>query len=360
MTQASRDKQQSVFSQWLRTGRLPSDGIFDGVERKFNPWHDPADGQFAFAGTGRYYGAGMAKPVPRAPARLARAHPQESQIRSQPKAVTSRAKQPASTAEPSEAHGAAGGRAKPVAARLGDQRNAAAEFVGGVGEGIYGVGKNTVVALHSALTTNPVTTVRNASLGIASRIDDALAAENIPARVQVARAADAIANASPREIGQATGSVVGNTALAVLPSAALGKVSALRRLPEAPPRVSYDPPEIGWVKENLGRDTPAKRYNDAATGGRPGQAPTLMRTMSDGSKRPVKFDGIQGEYVIDRKFKVMTLPRARAQLLRQSDVLAQHRLIGTWEVPTEKQRIAALELLKEMKVTNIKVRVVKP
>jgi hypothetical protein len=46
--------------------------------------------------------------------------------------------------------------------------------------------------------------------------------------------------------------------------------------------------------------------------------------------------------------------------LRQSEVLAQHRLIGTWEVPNEAQRIAALKLLKQMKVTNIKVRVVKP
>lgn len=360
MTQTSRGKQQSVFSQWLRTGRLPSDGIFDGVERKFNPWHDPEDGQFTFAGTGRYHGAGMAKPVHRAPGRLARSHPQESQIGSQPKAVMSRAKQPASAAEQSEAHGGAGGRAKPVAARLGDQPNAAAEFAGGVGEGIYGVAENTVVAMHSALTTNPVTTVRNASLGIASSIDDALAAEDIPARVQAARAADAIANASPREIGHATGSVAGNTALAILPGAALGKVSALRRLPEAPPRVSYDPPEIGWVKENLGPEKAWTQYNDSATGARPGQAPTLMRTMPDGSKRPVKFDGIQGEYVIDRKFTVVNRPRARAQLLRQSEVLAQHRLIGTWEVPDEVQRIAAMKLLKQMKVTNIKVRVVKP
>jgi len=85
-----------------------------------------------------------------------------------------------------------------------------------------------------------------------------------------------------------------------------------------------------------------------------------MRTMPDGSKRPVKFDGVQGEYVIDRKWRVMDRPRARAQLLRQSEVLAQHRLIGTWEVPDEAERIAALKLFRKMKVANIKVRVVKP
>ena len=82
--------------------------------------------------------------------------------------------------------------------------------------------------------------------------------------------------------------------------------------------------------------------------------------MPDSSKRPVKFDGIQGDYVIDRKWKIVTAPRARSQILRQSEVLAQHRLIGIWEVPTPVQKIKALKLLKRMNVTNIKVRVVKP
>jgi len=85
-----------------------------------------------------------------------------------------------------------------------------------------------------------------------------------------------------------------------------------------------------------------------------------MRTMPDGSKRPVKFDGVEREYVIDRKFQVVDRPRARAQVLRQSEALAHNRLIGTWEVPTPVQRAKALKLLKDMNVTNIKVRVVKP
>lgn len=85
-----------------------------------------------------------------------------------------------------------------------------------------------------------------------------------------------------------------------------------------------------------------------------------MRAMPDGSKRPVKFDGMQDDYMIDRKLKVVNAPNARAQLLRQSEVLAQHRLIGTWEVPNEKQKIEALKLFKKMNVKNIKVRVLKP
>lgn len=44
----------SAFEIYLRTGRrLPT-----GVEVKFNPWHDPENGRFTFAGSGQYYGRG--------------------------------------------------------------------------------------------------------------------------------------------------------------------------------------------------------------------------------------------------------------------------------------------------------------
>ncbi len=217
-----------------------------------------------------------------------------------------------------------------------------------------------MTGIHAAMTTNPITTVRNAGSGIAGMIDGAIAAEDTPAYVQISRAAHAVANASARDIGHATGSVVGNVALAVAPGAVLSKVSAVRSLRIARPRTIYDPPQIGWVKETLKRDEPWTAYNDSATGARPGQAPTLTRTMPDGSKRPVKFDGIQGEYVIDRKWGIRDAPHAREQILRQSQVLAQHRLIGTWEVPNPVQMAKAQKLLKKLNVTNIKVRVVKP
>ena len=85
-----------------------------------------------------------------------------------------------------------------------------------------------------------------------------------------------------------------------------------------------------------------------------------MRTMADGSKRPVKFDGVQGDYVIDRIWSVRDMPHARAQILRKSKVLSRHRLIGIWAVPAPAQRTKSLKLLKKMNVTNIKVKVVKP
>jgi hypothetical protein len=50
--------QQSSFSYWLRTGRLPDPDASAAIERKFNPWHDPEDGRFTFAGQGRHYGSG--------------------------------------------------------------------------------------------------------------------------------------------------------------------------------------------------------------------------------------------------------------------------------------------------------------
>lgn len=39
---------RQIFSVWLRTGRLPTEQT-GGIELKFNPYHDPRNGQFTFA-----------------------------------------------------------------------------------------------------------------------------------------------------------------------------------------------------------------------------------------------------------------------------------------------------------------------
>jgi len=353
MIRTSSQKQQSVFSQWLRTGRLPPVSNAGGIELKYNPWHDPDDGRFTFAGSGRRYGEGGGQLADRANAR-------QSRIVAKPRVDAALARQTARPNQQLPRHGATGAGVKPVSAQQGRQGNPVADLVGGVGEGLYDVAEGVATGAYAVLTTNPVTTARNAVLGIAGTIDRAIAAENTPARIQLARARDAVANASARDIGRVTGSVAGNVAVSVAPGAALAKVSAMRRLRMARPSAGpFPPPQIGWVKENLGRDSPAKRYNDAAPGARPGYAPTLTRTMPDGSKRRVKFDGFTGEYLDDRKRKIVNLPRARAQAERQSDVLSQHDLIGTWEVPTPAQRVKALKMLKMMNITNIKVRIAK-
>jgi hypothetical protein len=43
----------SAFEIYLRTGRRVAPAS-SAVENKFNPWHDPDDGRFTFAGQGRY------------------------------------------------------------------------------------------------------------------------------------------------------------------------------------------------------------------------------------------------------------------------------------------------------------------
>lgn len=53
----SNEAPRRAFSIWLRTGQRPS---ASDIELKFNPWHDPEDGRFTFAGAGRYYGSGGA------------------------------------------------------------------------------------------------------------------------------------------------------------------------------------------------------------------------------------------------------------------------------------------------------------
>ena len=58
MIHIQEHERRRAFSIWLRTGRVPSVRNADGIEFKFNPWHDPENGRFTFAGTGRYYARG--------------------------------------------------------------------------------------------------------------------------------------------------------------------------------------------------------------------------------------------------------------------------------------------------------------
>lgn len=365
MIQISDSERRRAFTIWLRTGRLPQISTTNGIERKFNPWHDPLDGRFTFAGSGRHYGTGGAGPSGRATGRnlgvINRQKPRQPRITVRPSAAAPPAGQAGQLNRNPPSPATVQPQSMPAVARRDDFPNPVAEFIAGAGEGGYEVMKATVAGAYDALTTSPFTTLGNAGRSIASMIDTAIAAEDIPAKIQVSRAADAIADASPRDIGRATGTVAGNLMLAAAPGSALAKFSKLRRPRFATPApVPSPPPDIGWVRETLVSNKPWKIYNDTAPGARAGQAPTLMRASPDGSKRSVKFDGHKGRYPIDRKWKVVDAPNARAQVLRQGEALAQNHLIGIWEVPNGAQKIKALKLLRKMKVKNIRVRVVKP
>lgn len=52
---SANHRTQSAFAVFLRTGQRLV-GPSDEIEVKFNPWHDPEDGRFTFAGRGVYYG----------------------------------------------------------------------------------------------------------------------------------------------------------------------------------------------------------------------------------------------------------------------------------------------------------------
>lgn len=49
MITLSLHDRQRAFGVWLRTGRLPAILSADGLELKFNPYHDPRNGRFTFA-----------------------------------------------------------------------------------------------------------------------------------------------------------------------------------------------------------------------------------------------------------------------------------------------------------------------
>jgi hypothetical protein len=49
MTTLSPCDQRHAFRVWLRTGKLPPVRSADGLELKFNPYHDPLNGRFTFA-----------------------------------------------------------------------------------------------------------------------------------------------------------------------------------------------------------------------------------------------------------------------------------------------------------------------
>jgi filamentous hemagglutinin len=108
----------------------------------------------------------------------------------------------------------------------------------------------------------------------------------------------------------------------------------------------------------------ARNYEDAATGARSSiptqrrQVPVLDRTLPDGTKAQVKFDGIDGNVLIDRKTSITTFPKSKSQAMRQSEALSQNGLTGRWEVPNESQAARARKMLGDLGITNIDVQVV--
>ncbi|HHY6272031.1 TPA: type VI secretion system tube protein TssD [Salmonella enterica] len=123
--------------------------------------------------------------------------------------------------------------------------------------------------------------------------------------------------------------------------------------------------KVKWVDENAGMSQRARNYNDSATGARSnihtqkGQAPTIDRTDTKNNNRPVRFDGVDGNVMIDRKISVVTTQKAKDQAIRQSDALKNNKMTGRWEVPNQTQANRAQKMFDELGIKNIEVKIVK-
>ena len=118
--------------------------------------------------------------------------------------------------------------------------------------------------------------------------------------------------------------------------------------------------KIHWVDENVGLKGRIKEYNDSALGARSnpltktGQAPALERTLPDGTTSLVKFDGVDGTIMIDRKTNIAITQKSMEAAMRQSDALRQNGLKGRWEVPNADVKTKAQKLLDKVGIDNIK------
>lgn len=123
--------------------------------------------------------------------------------------------------------------------------------------------------------------------------------------------------------------------------------------------------KVKWVDENAGMSKRARNYNDSATGARSnihtqkGQAPTIDRTDTKNNNRPVRFDGVDGNIMIDRKISVVTTQKAKDQAVRQSNALENNKMTGRWEVPNQTQANRAQKMFDELGIKNIEVKIVK-
>ncbi|MCV0349025.1 MAG: hypothetical protein K5863_03060 [Nitratireductor sp.] len=122
--------------------------------------------------------------------------------------------------------------------------------------------------------------------------------------------------------------------------------------------------KVTWGDENASMSDRARAYDDKAMGARSnivtqkGQASALTKTNPDGTTSTVRFDGVDGDVMVDRKLSVVTTPKAKNQVVRQSEVLRENGLTGRWEVPTQTQANRATKMFEELSVTNITVKVV--
>ena len=131
-------------------------------------------------------------------------------------------------------------------------------------------------------------------------------------------------------------------------------------------RVGLGGRTVRWVDESATMSSQARLYQSGAAGARSNvatrspQAPQVSYTAADGSTKVVRFDGLEGNVLIDRKVSVTTFPKSQDQALRQSRALQQNGFTGRWEVPSAAEAARAQRMLQQLGITNIEVRIIKP
>jgi hypothetical protein len=145
-------------------------------------------------------------------------------------------------------------------------------------------------------------------------------------------------------------------------SAAAGEQAITSKPPQnSPSKVAPD--KVKWVDESAHMSDEARDYQSGAAGARSNiatqkpQAPEITYKATDGSESRVRFDGRDGDVLIDRKTSVTTFPKSQQQALRQSAALDQNGLTGRWEVPTEAEKARANKMLTDLGIKNITVAV---
>ena len=115
--------------------------------------------------------------------------------------------------------------------------------------------------------------------------------------------------------------------------------------------------EIEWVKETV-TNPRAAAYERGAAGAVEGKAPRLSALDGDGKTVTAKFDGVEGNVMVDRKLAVTTFDKSKKQALRQNVVAAENGKTVRWEVPNEKEAGRAETMFKELGTKHMESKVV--
>lgn len=90
---------------------------------------------------------------------------------------------------------------------------------------------------------------------------------------------------------------------------------------------------------------------------RKGQVPALPLIEEDGTTRFVRFDDYIDGVMIDRKMSVNRAAKFRHQAMREHRVLTQIGRTARWEVPSERVRKRAEDVLRTLDIDTITVEV---